>query len=201
LGDNRTEEFSRSNNQSDSGDVLDLALGVGYRIRIAEGVLDILPLFGIALHEQNLRMSEGFQTIPPLGAFEGLNSTYTANWWSAWAGLDLKLQIEWFRLFAASEFHWVYNYYATADWNLRADFAHPVSFEHVSTGYGFTLSGGFGVTLLNFWSIYGSVYYLKWTANAGIDRTFPAGGGDIETQLNGVSWNSLGILFGMNFSL
>ncbi len=201
LGDNRTNEFSRSDNRSDSGSVLDLALGVGYRIRIAEGILDLTPLAGFAFHEQNLRMTDGYQTIPPLGAFEGLKSTYEAHWWSAWAGLELDLQLDWFRLFAAAEFHGVFYYHATADWNLRTDFEHPNSFEHLSSGHGINVSGGVGVTILETWSLYASVFYMKWAAGAGVDRTFLAGGLPAETRLNAVDWSSLGILFGMTFSL
>ena len=55
LGNNRTQEFSRSNNQSDTGSVLDIEFGIGYRARIASDdlviVLDLTPLVGFAIHE------------------------------------------------------------------------------------------------------------------------------------------------------
>ena len=64
--DNRTDEWSRSNNSSDDDFVLDASLGVGYRFLLAAGSVSITPLLGISFHKQNLRITNGYQTLSVL---------------------------------------------------------------------------------------------------------------------------------------
>jgi hypothetical protein len=81
LGDDRTLEFSRSNNNAGSGYVLDGLFSAGYQFQLVYGLLRIVPLIGPSYHRQALRMTDGVQTIPPLGAYsEDLDSTYDTNW-------------------------------------------------------------------------------------------------------------------------
>ncbi len=53
-GDNRTFEFSRSNNNSDGGSMLDAKAGVGYRFLLESANMVVIPIAGYAYHEQNL---------------------------------------------------------------------------------------------------------------------------------------------------
>jgi hypothetical protein len=85
FGDDRTLEFSRSNNNSDGDNVYDWSVGVGYQYNLGE-MADLMVdelwmtfLGGYSHHEQNIRITDGFQTIPALGPFDGLNSTYKAR--------------------------------------------------------------------------------------------------------------------------
>jgi hypothetical protein len=79
-------------------------------------------------------------------------------------------------------------YYGWADWNLREDFTHPKSFEHVAVGHGLELSGGIGVG----GRVRASVEAVcqLWATAAGIDRTFFSSGAYSETRLNGVRGRS-----------
>lgn len=88
-GNNRTLEFSRSNNNGGGGNVFDASAGVGLQTTFGSGAFSIAPLVGYSYHEQNLEISDGFQTIPATGPFAGLHSTYEARWHGPWAGLDL----------------------------------------------------------------------------------------------------------------
>ena len=141
-GDDRTLEFSRSNNNSDDGNMLDGSIGIGYRITFGGDTFQLIPLLGYSYHEQNLRMTDGYQTIPAFGSFPGLDSTYETRWYGPWIGVDFKIQTREFDSFVKRavfyttlEGHSV-DYDAEADWNLRTDFAHPKSFEHDAEGDG-----------------------------------------------------------------
>jgi len=91
-GDDRTLEWSRSNNNADDGNVLDASLGIGYQLRLSKDKCKVTPLVGFSYHEQNLRLTDGVQTLsepalaspgvtpPPLGPFAGLDSKYEADW-------------------------------------------------------------------------------------------------------------------------
>jgi hypothetical protein len=89
-GDNRTLEFSRSNNATDDGDLWDISLGLAYDIRLFGDRLLLSPLLGYAFSDQNLKISDGVQTLPPTGPFEGLDSSYDATWYGPWIGMELQ---------------------------------------------------------------------------------------------------------------
>lgn len=83
-GNNRTQEFSRSDNKT-GGAVRDLSLGLGRKFRLfdlASGVaLHVVPLAGLSIHQQNLTMYDGQQTIPTNGgAISGLHNSYDTQW-------------------------------------------------------------------------------------------------------------------------
>jgi len=101
LGDNRTFEFSRSNNSTDDDDVLDASLAIGYPIRFGRAVIGTMtPLLGYSYHEQNLNITDGNQTIPNLGPFPGLDSSYETEWKGPWIGFDLRFKSKEIKTFA-----------------------------------------------------------------------------------------------------
>src|SRR5574337_373661 len=191
-GDNRTLEFSRSNNRSDDGSVWDVSGGIGYVFRLtpsSTATLDVIPLAGFSYNRQNLTITDGFQTIPATGPFGGLNSTYEARWTGPWIGTDLVYRFDRLTLSGTLEYH-VASYYAEANWNLRTDLSHPKSFEHTANGSGVVLSIGGDYALSKQWAIGGSLDYQDWRAEDGTDRTFFADGSIAETKLNEVNWTS-----------
>ncbi len=201
LGDDRTLEFSRSNNDTKDDDVLDLSLALGYRFRVAEDAAQrstyVIPLVGYSYHEQNLRITNGFQTIPAAGAFPGLNSTYQTEWKGPWVGVELLVEGRkningYLRL----EYHKA-DYYAQANWNLRPDLQHPKSFEHDADGDGRLFSIGFYSAKKKGWGFKFSFDYQKWTTDPGIDRMFFATGTITEMRLNEVEWKSSSINLGL----
>ena len=206
LADDRQAEFSRSNNQA-GGDVADASLGIGYVFKA--GVSDnfhsfVMPMAGYSLHQQNLEMTDGFQTIPATGSFDGLNSSYDAQWDGPWIGLSF-WQTDIRRDFTIA-FDMIYHqadYQAEATWNLRTtgDFAlaQPTSFEHWADGQGITLSLRSKYGLSRQWSFIMSLDYQNWQTDAGLDRVYPAAGGSEDTQLNRVNWDSTALNLGFEW--
>ncbi len=198
-GNNRTLEFSRSSNSANNGNVSDASLGLGYQFRLVSDRIRITPLMGYSSSRQNLRMTNGYQTVSrpdlyskvsPLGPFYGLDSTYETQWKGPWIGLELSLQAsEKIALFGSFEYHWA-DYYAKANWNLRDDLAHPISFEHDADGTGIVASAGGAYVFNERWSLKIYLDMQQWSTDPGLDRVFGADGGYVETLLNEVNWSS-----------
>ncbi len=202
-GNNRTLEFSRSNNDANGGYVLDLSSGIGVQVRHklkeSEWVVLVSPLIGYSYHTQNLQMTNGFQTIPSNGTFSGLNSTYDTEWRGPWIGLDLSANRgKKNHFFTSFEYHWT-TYKAQAKWNLRTDFSQPVSFEHEANGTGIVLSTGWAYLILSNLSVNTTIEYQSWTTKAGIDTTFLSNGTTSATRLNQVNWESRSLSLGLQY--
>lgn len=197
-GDNRTLEYSRSLNQTDEDNVFDTSVGLGFRFRFLAETLSITPSLGYSYHEQNLNLTKGTQVIG-LADLTGLNSTYETEWRGPWAGLEVAYApANSLRLFGSAEYH-LGDYEAEADWNLRDDFAHPVSFAHAADYSGVTIEGGVNYRFSENWSTQISAKYLKWTTDSGIDTTYMADGSVGKTRLNETRWESRSITFGFSY--
>lgn len=201
-GDNRTLEFSRSNNAADRGDTLDLSFGVGQKISFLNDRLTLIPLVGYSYHAQNLKLLDGFQTIPADGPFAGLNSSYDTEWRGPWLGIEL----EW-ALSERLSFGWLTEYHradysAEANWNLRTEpvtgFAHPLSFEHGADGDGWVNEIGLEFLLSDQWSLNLSGTFERWQTEAGYALVFFADGSQVATRLNQVNWESTSIQVGLS---
>lgn len=200
LGDNRTQEFSRSNNNADEGDAYDLNASVAYRIPFnSNKQIELRPALGVSYHAQNLKAVDGYQTVsalpgftPPVGPFEGLDSSYDATWFGPWVGVqtlfgqgnDLQLDL-------GLKYHYAF-FDATANWNLRSDFAHPVSFEQKANGHGWTLEAGMLYELSPKLSVGLDFRYRDWIADRNGEDTifFSDGNEQSADRLNNVNWRS-----------
>lgn len=200
LGNNRTFEFSRSNNNSDDGHVADISGGVGIPWTPAPGSsydFRFIPLAGYSYHRQFLTITDGFQTIPSTGPFDNLHSRYEAEWDGPWLGFDTSIKVhEKFRFFGGFEYHWA-SYLAKARWNLRTDFAQPESFRHTADGRGAVGTVGLAYHLTDKWLVQADAKFQRWVTGHGIDRTFLVGGGTSDTQLNEVEWTSYSASLGL----
>ena len=204
-GNDRTLELSRSNNSAEDGEVWDVSLAVGYPLRWGRSVISTLtPLVGYSHHEQNLEMSDGFQTIPPTGSFAGLDSSYDAEWDGPWLGIDLffraaelKTLAHRIETFLSYEYHWA-DYDAKADWNLRDDFQHPKSFTHDADGNGWIIRAGFNFILQRNVAINFNFDYQDWSTDSGTDKIFFADGTTAKTRLNDVDWTSYSLGLGLS---
>jgi hypothetical protein len=213
LGDDRTIEFSRSNNSGDEGSVLDISAATGYNWALAFSQkspypsIELRPQIGLSYYSQNLKITDGNQTLNsdlievPLGPFPGANTTYDATWFGPWLGLKSKFNFtDSFSLILNLEYHYV-KYSSTADWNLRTAFAHPESFTHKADGYGLVgnIEGVFKLDkqlALNL-----SLSYLNWQAhNDGIDKKYLADDTILTTKFNGIDWKSVGANIGLVYS-
>ena len=86
---------------------------------------------GWSKHQQKLNSFDGFQLIPNYGAFNGLNNNYDVMWQGKFLGTTVGFDItkNWY-IDLGLRYHF-FEYKAVADWNLRKEFAHPLSFEHL----------------------------------------------------------------------
>jgi len=205
LGNNRTLEFSRSNNSTDDDNVWDASIAIGYPFRFGQTVLGTLtPLLGYSYHEQNLNITDGDQTIPNLGPFPGLDSSYDTEWYGPWIGFDLRFKAleittfaHRFETYFTYEYHWA-DYYAEANWNLRDDFAHPKSFEHDADGTGWKIGAGFNLWLHRNWALNFNYDYQDWSTDGGTDKVFFSDGRTEVTRLNEVNWTSYALSLGVS---
>jgi hypothetical protein len=209
-GDNRTLEWSRSNNLTRGDYVLDGSIGLGLQWKSSAKRLSFGLLGGYSHHEQNLRITGGSQTLSesslappkiephPLGPIAGLNSTYQTRWRGPWAGVDLELAVT-NRLFllGAFEYHWP-KFSAKADWNLRPDLAHPVSFrQEASRARGVVLKAGSRYLLTRMWAVDLSVSHEDWQARNGDLIVYFSDGDTATTRLNQVNWQSSDLTLGL----
>ncbi len=211
-GNNRTLEWSRSNNQSDNGNVLDFSFAIGMNFIMPNKNITITPLIGYSYHEQDLTITDGRQTVsvqslapegvnvPPVGPIPGLDSTYEPSWHGPWIGGEISVTpLEKLTVTGLLEIH-ALRYRADLDWNLRNDLAHPVSFQQRGDGIGLDLGLGAQyhpretVTfMLNF-------HYKYYRIEDGTHRAFSAFGGSSATRLNEVNWESAGISAGIRIA-
>ncbi|UCG99848.1 MAG: hypothetical protein JSU78_05275 [Deltaproteobacteria bacterium] len=190
--DNRNGLYSRSQFEINNDDVQDMGVGLGYQFDLLNKKLRLVPLIGISYHEQNLCITNGVQTVGSAD-LEGLNSAYQTEWTSWWLGMDISFEVM-TNLFLSSslEYHLV-DYQARANWNLREDFAHPVSFSHNADGKGTAMKIGISHFFAEHWAI-GLLYgRQKWSASGGYDYLFLATGETITSKLNEVDWDSRSI--------
>jgi len=200
-GNDRTIEFSRSNNNAGSGSVMDISAAVGYRndYLVTSSGSGIMPVIGYSYHRQNLRLTDGFQTIPSTGPFSGLDSTYEAVWHGPWAGVDLAYKRESLALLGSLEYHFINSYNADANWNLRTDLAHPVSFRHEANGSGVVASAGLNYRISERLSVTGTFDIQRWKTDPGTDTTFFPDGTSSATRLNEVVWDSYDFMIGIKY--
>jgi len=188
--DDRTDEFSRSYSDAKGGYLLHALSGLGYRFDLRAAPIALLPMIGIGFHRQAMKMTDGVQVIPSTGPFDGLDSSYTANWLNFWVGLDAEYRIaSRLNAGAAVSVHPAL-YYAEADWNLTPTYAHPVSFVHKTFGLGFRGDLSVGFELSRRWFLEGRIGLEYWFGGPGVDEIFSSGGGSTETRLNEVVWSS-----------
>ena len=210
-GDDRTFEFSRSNNKTDDNNVWDVSLAVGYPFRFGQTVIGtVTPLAGYSHHEQNLNITDGFQTIatpgytPPVGPFGGLDSSYDTEWKGPWIGIDLHFKAREIKTFAhrfetyfTYEYHWA-DFKAQANWNLADRFAHPKSFEHDTDGNGYVIGAGFNFVLNQNWALNCNLDYQDWSTDEGTIKFYLADGRTHKQQLNEVNWTSYALSLGLS---
>jgi hypothetical protein len=210
-GDNRTQEFSRSLNGVDGNNVWDASVGVGTRFSFLNSTLVVCPMIGYAVSEQDLNIVDGYQafTAPPaatvIGPIAGLDSRYETRWKGPWFGVDLLFSspcsngpFKSVGVIFTGEYHWV-NYDADANWNLREDFDHPVSFSHVADGSGLVAGATILFETQNHWGFNVGMNMQEMTTDAGHDRIFFADGTTADTQLNRVRWRSLTFEAGVSY--
>lgn len=192
-GNNRTLEYSRSNNKG-GGNLQNASLGAGRNFQFANATfldwLIVTPGIGYAIYQQNLTMTDGVQTIPASGPYIGLNNQYQAIWSGPWLGISNYLRISERLSLNASIIYSQINFQAEANWNLRTDFAHPLSFKHRASGDGLIIQIGSTYQLNKEWKIILSLENIRMTAKQGTDTTYYSDGTWGLLPLNEANWES-----------
>jgi len=195
FGDGRTDEFSRSVSATDKGYTEDLSFGMGIPFQVEDidiaPQITIIPMVGFSQNTQSYRIRKGQQIYPTTGTIPGLNSLYEAEWKGLWLGVDFFIRTgRRVSLFAQLERHNA-KYNADANWNLRPEFAHPISFSHtaddaegtvVALGYIYNFSQSFGYSV--------RIENQTWKSGKGVDTVFFADGSSQSTQLNNANWSN-----------
>ena len=198
LFNDRQGEFSRSYSEAKDSRMLDVSLGGGWRLPLGRGNT-LTPMLGIARYGSLYRMRNGRQVVSdygwgaPLGAFAGLNSHYNAVWNSLWQGLEADFRpTEQLALHVGLKHHW-FDYRAEADWNLRSDFAHPVSYRHQGRGRGWEAAIGADWRIRPGHQITWDLSGRQFRLHNGSDTTYRPNGASREMRLNEViadSWST-----------
>ena len=215
--DGRSYEWSRSVNDADQGLTIDISGAVGPIFELSQfSGMSITPLLGYGFNMQALSMTNGEQTIsdpairtlyfgndatspPAVGEISSLDSSYTTYWYGPWLGVNADFQVnQKLKLAVGIEYHWI-EYFAQADWNLRSDFDHPVSFEHEASGTGvvWDIKGQYQFNKKWSWLI--SALIQNWETESGIDRTYFSDGSVGKTRLNQVNWDSYALTTGVQY--
>lgn len=201
----RAAEFSRSDNRAE-GETADLHSSVRFVPWPTPAFLE--PGFSIGLTNlrQKLEATHGFQSIPDVppyyGPFPGLNNSYDATWTGPWVGVDARMNISPVWTLTAGFGVSRLTYRADANWNLRNDFAHPLSFRHNANGKGqselLELTRATANSPLEF-GIRMMRDRLK--TGTGVDTTFLADGTRLSYSLNEARSESLclGVFIGYRF--
>lgn len=203
-GNNRSQEISRSDNEAEGDELLSGSLALGYALHLPGGRLKVslTPLLGYAVDVQNLRITQGYQSIPATGAFPRLDSLYQTQWQGPWTGLEMDLRIgQRVSLGLAYAYHQV-DYSAQAQWNLRSDLAHPLSFEHQADGRGQQLDVGLRVQMITRPAFaLGLGAHLRveaWEAQAGRVTEYRADGSTVFSRLNQVDYKAMSVSSGVD---
>jgi len=206
----RGSEWSRSNNSANRGEMMDVSLGVGYDFKLLGDSVSLIPLMGVAYDLQRLSITNGNQTLSgcapsppfppatcggPLGPFDGLGSSFRAEWLGPWNGLDFNFSKGRMRFGLGTEYHWNVTYHADANWNLRTDFMHPDSFDQTSTGQGYVVRGNVGYQWSERWTWIARAQWQKWWTGPGT-VSFNSTTGPSTQRLNRVNWDSIGASLG-----
>jgi len=206
LGNNRTSEFSRSNNHASDGETEDFSGALGYKVALENetNFLNVENLWatflaGYSYHKQRWVITEGFQTIPANGPFANLNSRYTSTWEGPWAGIEFSGKQKQLSGSLRFEYHRP-QYYGEGNWNLRSDFEHPVSFEHlVNNGQGLVFSVDGNYHIRDNWLFNINANFQDWKVEEGLDRTFFSDGTTSDTLFRESNWESYALMLGSVF--
>lgn len=195
-------EFSRSYGKTDTGSTYDLSADLGYVFKFSSSSnqsVFLKPLVGLGINSQNYKFTNGLQSIPVQEDITGLNSRYDADWIGPFAGMELGLDfLDKYRLIAGFQYHHL-DYEASADWNLREDFAHPVSFRHKADGDGFTLYVNQYYKPFENWSFDLGFTWRKFTADDGTGITYFSDGTSGTVHFNEVEWKSWSLNLGSTY--
>ena len=209
LHDGKTDPFTSVENDSGEGYAWFGSIALGYAFDFGSKfndpvALNITPLAGYSWREQNLKADNGHEL---LTGFErndpstlGLENSYSANWSGPWLGGDITLSaFRHHQLFSSFQHHWA-EYEAEGDWRQSEDVQKSTGFEHSADATGIVASAGYRYIKHDSWGLSLSVDYQKWDADSGTEILFTTQGARVNSWLNDVERESLGVNLGINMN-
>lgn len=201
--DNRTDEFSRSFSdiESDSINYFSLATGIKTRWLNTKGHY-LSFLIGYKKHNVDITMTNGVVEIPEADAgtlIPGLNSTYNSEFRSILAGLSTEHVFSWGTIGFRYDLYYT-DLKAEADWNLRTDFAHPVSFEQVGDGKGYAATLGYTYNHNRNWDYSIDYVVTKYNIQDGYDQTYFSDTTSFIVKLNNSEYKQESIRIGVSYN-
>lgn len=200
--DGKNNEFLRSYSSTD-GETMNASYQLGWMNKILG--IDVVPLVAVTYAAQKFNTFDGVTTVNTLvpndiGPFEGLNSSFDTRW--VGAGLGILAEHNWHsKLYIKLNItSYYFDYDADANWNLRADFAHPVSFSHEGEGYGMNATIQLGWQISTKYRVLLRAESFKWRIDEGVDYVFFSNGTEGETQLNETVLESTGLFLGVRYT-
>ena len=163
--------------------------GAGYRLWPGSR-FELVPAVGYGVSGHHLAITD------PGGLYDFLNSYYQTCWYGPFVrALALWRSGRW-RVSGMVTYHQV-SYRAKADWNLIADFDHPVSFRHRADGFGFEGEFRAGYRVCRGLDVFAAMSGNVWETGAGIDELYRSNGMTQQTQLNEVIMTRFGLHAGV----
>lgn len=191
FGDNRTEEFSRSYSKT-KGDGLKKKLGaMGFKYRwMSNRGHYVSVLIGMSDFQYDINMKDGVQYIPIESRgiqLTGLDSTYDSIFKSEFIALMSEHAFPFGTLGLRIEQHKT-EFDAKANWNLRQDLAHPISFAQTGEGDGYVVVLGYSYAINTSWDVYLNIVKRNYVISDAYDHIFMREGSSVVTRLNEVDY-------------
>lgn len=192
--DNRQGNFYYEKLRADKGYVLLSDARVQYHLHARKRVR-IIPFLGFTNKCGHLYLLDNGT---PLIEGKELKSSYSPHWYGGFAGSAFLLDLQKFRILFEIEGDFL-KYRARANWNLKEEFAHPVSFKHSTSG------GAIRARLFIEYPIHKKVYITfnadisSFKTGRGTDKAFYRDGTDVSTRLNPVTNQAHSVGCGLRF--
>ncbi len=208
LENDRSSEFSRSNNDAGDGNVSSFEIAAGWEFNPdvlgRNAHFGVMPLVGYQRETQDLVMQDGNQTVTspevgvPLGPFNGLDNRYETVWDGPFFGLNVAMEWPEHRVNLRGKYISA-DYEAKGYWNLRSEFSQDPSFLHSADGDGYDFSANYNWNFYDGLELFLEAAFRRFTAEDGIDATFFVNGQESVTGLNEVTWSSQSYRMGLAY--
>ena len=211
LGDNRSQEFSRSRFAISGDNILgfDLSFGI-VNSASNNGQIKLGLLIGYQQTEQDLELTNGFQLIsdtslvpglPVIGPISGLNSRFLMQWKGPWIGLNIEESVGKHQVMIHGRYLGWSDYQGEATWNLRTDLRQPLSFQHDADAEGFKFDLIYKYQWLSNLFLVSQLTYTRWQTDSGLEQRFFTDNTIGNTRLNEANWEDYHFSVGLDWKI
>lgn len=197
--DNRTDLFSDSQSSTAHSKSSNWSVDGQMKFRWGESVGNYWGLnLGTSNTNLKIKLTDGKQIVPVAEPIENLHSTYNPEYKNTKIGIFTEHLIgSVFLSFGYDKIKTDFD--ATGDWNLRTDYAHPISYKQSANGYGTQLTIAVTLPVSEHIDTSLSAQRTSIKVNNGFDQIFSPGGDSLATRLNGNSLKSNSISLSLSY--